>query len=286
MLPILLAVLVPAHAGDVFIEAEASPDHTFSEAAEFAGLVSGDRILRLWKGEDPPAEGYVARFPFAVEATGRHHVWLAASLPPVTSGFWWRLDALEWRHVSEDTLDQFPAMFGVSGAMGWIELTEAPLEAGEHALTLRVHERRAMLEQAYLLYVDAALITERDVVPSGLVTPADLPNLRPRPAPPVPVPRAGRTGPPMMLGTSVMGAAQNRLVKSLGFSLSQTDSDHLTVNETEPGVWDWAAADAGLAACRKAGLGWQYFPHYHWPPEWYRATDRFVPASGLRSGRE
>jgi hypothetical protein len=83
-----------------------------------------------------------------------------------------------------------------------------------------------------------------------------------------------------------MNAAQNRLVKSLGFSLSQTDSDHLTVNETEPGVWDWASADAGLEACRKAGLKWQYFPHWHWPPEWYRATGKFVPATGLRSGRK
>jgi hypothetical protein len=286
MLALALALCHPVAAEDIFLEAETSPEHTFNEAADFPGLVSGDRILRLWKGETPPVEGYVARFPFTLGQAGRYHVWLAASLPPATSSFWWRLDAGEWTHIAEDSLDQFPPMFGVSNAMGWIELTCAPLNAGEHALAVRVDERRGMLEQGYLLYVDAVLITDRDVVPLGLVTPADVPGLGPRPTPPAPAPRAGRPGWPMMLGTSVMGAAQNRLVKSLGFSLSQTDSDHLTVNETEPGVWDWSAADAGLEACRKAGLQWQYFPHFHWPPEWYRETDRFVPATGLRSGRK
>jgi len=286
MLALVLAVALPAQTQNFFIEAETSPDHTFSEAATFEGLVSGDRILRLWKGEDPPDDGYFARFPFAVQVAATYHVWVAASLPPTTSSFWWRVDEGEWSHVTEDTLDQLPVMFGVSTAMGWIELTQTPLAGGDHVLTIRVNERRAMLEKAYLLYLDAVLITSRDVVPSGLVKPEDVPSLGPRPAPPVPVPRAGKPGEPMMLGTSVMNGARNRLVKSLGFSLSQTDSDHLTVNETEPGVWDWTSADAGLEACRKAGLKWQYFPHYHWPPEWYRQSDKFVPCAGLRSGRK
>ncbi len=101
-----------------------------------------------------------------------------------------------------------------------------------------------------------------------------------------PIPRAGKPGPPMLLGTSVMTDDQNRVAKSIGFSHSQTDSDHLTVNETAPGVWDWSQADAGLAAMKKAGMGWQYFPHFHWPPEWYRKTDKFVPCIGLRTKRE
>jgi hypothetical protein len=281
-----LAVAVAVNADDLFIEAESCADHTFSEAATFEGLVSGDRILRLWKGEEPPDDGYTARFPFTLATAGRYHVWVAASLPSVTSSFWWRVDDGAWGHISEDTLDQMPAQFGVSQAMAWLELSVVELPAGEHTLTLRVNERRAMLEQAYLLYLDAVLITDRDVAPSGLVTAADVPELKPRPAPRPAVPRAGRPGKPMTMGTSVMGAAQNRLVRSLGFSLSQTDSDHLTVNEVEPGVWDWSAADAGLEACRKAGLNWQYFPHYHWPPEWYRKTDRFIPCTGLRTGRQ
>jgi len=271
---------------DIFIEAESSPDHTFNEAATFAGLVSGDQILRLWKDADPPAEGYYARFPFAVPEARDYHLWIAASMPPATSNFWWRVDAGDWQHVTEDTLTDLPQPFGVSNVMAWLELTRTQLAAGDHVLTVRVNERRPGLEHAYLLYLDAVLITARDVVPRGLVTPADLPALGPRPVPPPPVARAGRPGEPMMLGTSVMGGAQNRLVRALGFSLSQTDSDHLTVNETAPGVWDWTAADAGLEACRRAGLRWQYFPHWHWPPEWYRQTDRFVPCTGLRSGRK
>jgi len=75
---------------------------------------------------------------------------------------------------------------------------------------------------------------------------------------PAPVPRAGKPGPPMLLGTSVGSDQNNQLVKSLGFSHAQTDSDHLTVNEPEPGRWDWTSADAGLAAVQKAGMKWQY----------------------------
>ena len=101
-----------------------------------------------------------------------------------------------------------------------------------------------------------------------------------------PIPRTGVPGPPMLLGTSVMTDEQNHVVKSIGFSHSQTDSDHLTVNETTPGIWDWAQADAGLASMKQAGMRWQYFPHYHWPPEWYRKGDKFVASIGLRSKRE
>ncbi len=89
----------------------------------------------------------------------------------------------------------------------------------------------------------------------------------------------------MLLGTSVMSDQDNLLVKSLGFSHAQTDSDHLTVNEPEPGRWDWTSADAALAAMQKAGMKWQYFPHFHWLPEWYRKSGKFVPSIGLRSKR-
>jgi hypothetical protein len=101
-----------------------------------------------------------------------------------------------------------------------------------------------------------------------------------------PVPRPKTDSPRMLLGTSVMSDDQNQVAKSIGFSHSQTDSDHLTVNETSPGVWDWSQADAGLATMKKAGMQWQYFPHFHWPPEWYRKTDKFVPCIGLRSKRK
>ena len=90
----------------------------------------------------------------------------------------------------------------------------------------------------------------------------------------------------MLLGTSVMDDQKNQVVKSLGFSHGQTDSDRLTVNEPEPGHWDWTNADAGLASMQKAGMKWQYFPHFQWPPEWYRKSDKFVPSIGLRSKRK
>jgi Glycosyl hydrolase family 14 len=290
MMPPLILLMLPTYAlgqaQDVFVEAETSPHHTFNEAADFPGIVSGDKILRLWKAEDPPPEGYLADLPFSVPQAGSYYIWLAASVPSATSSFWWRLDGGEWRHRTDDDLDEVWTPFGVSSAMAWMELAQAQLAAGTHTLTVRVNERRPILEHAYLLYLDALLVTPRDVVPNGLVSPADLPKLAPRPVPPPPVPRAGKPGPPLMLGTSVAGSGWNKLVKSLGFSVLQTDSDHLDVNETSPGVWDWSAADQGLAACRRVGVGWQYFPHYHWPPEWYRKTDRFVPCTGLRSGRK
>lgn len=101
-----------------------------------------------------------------------------------------------------------------------------------------------------------------------------------------PIQRAGKTGPHMLMGTSVMTDDQNQVVKSIGFSHSQTDSDHLTVNETAAGVWDWSQADAGLAAMKKAGMQWQYFPHFHFAPEWYRKSDKFVASIGLRTKRQ
>ncbi|HUT34715.1 MAG TPA: family 14 glycosylhydrolase [Planctomycetota bacterium] len=273
-------------AEDLFIEAESSADHSFNEAARFEKIVSGDQILRLWKDAAPPGEGYHATFPFAVNKAGEFHLWLAPSLPPLTSNFWWRLDAGDWSHFTPECVEEPVARFGVSNAMGWVLLASPALAAGKHTLAVRVNERRNNAERAYLLYLDAILVTDRDVYPQRLVTPGDVARLAPRPPPPKPVERAGKPGDPMELGTSVMDDRRNRLVKSLGFCCIQTDSDHLTVNEVEPGKWDWTSADAGLAAARRAGLKWQYFPHFNWPPEWYRKGEKFVPSIGLRSKRK
>ncbi|MBV9469654.1 MAG: hypothetical protein JOZ57_10470, partial [Abitibacteriaceae bacterium] len=270
---------------DIFIEAEGNFNSSFSGPVRFDHIVSGDRILRLWENNDPPADGYRAAYPFSIGLADTYHIWIGASLPPATSNFWWKLDNGEWNHVTPDNENSIQT-YGVSNVMGWIKLTSQPLDAGIHQLTIRVNERRDNNEHAYLLYLDAILITPRDVYPYGLVTGGDVKNLLPKPPPPPPVPRAGKPGPPMLMGTSVMTDGRNRLVKSLGFSLSQTDSDHLNVNETAPGQWDWTRADAELAACRRAGLQWQYFPHFHWAPEWYRKTDKFVPCSGLRTGKQ
>ncbi len=270
---------------DIFIEAESCPCDTFDGPASFPGIVSGDRILSLWKNDDPPAEGYFAKFPFSV-AKGNYHIWLAASLPEETSNFWFRVDDQPWNHITVDSFDEFPTTFGVSDVMGWIQLTQSPLENGPHTLSIKVNERRKEDEHAYLLYLDAILITPRDVKPAGLTTPADLKNLKPLPPPVEAVKRASdRVGEPMLLGTSVDDARANSLLHRLGFTLAQTDSDHLLVNGPSPGTWDWTDADAGNLLCKNAGMAWQYFPHDHWPPKWYHDSDRFVPTVGLRTGR-
>jgi len=284
LMAIAALLAVPARAEDVFIEAENSPSHTFTDVADFESIVSGGKILRLWNEADPLGEGYLAEWRFTIKSPGRYHVWLGASLPSATSSFWWRMDDRAWTHVAQDVGGG--AAYGVSGVMAWMRLTTAVLTGGEHELAIRVNERRTGLERAYLLYLDAILITSRDVTPNGLVTPQDVPRLEPKDIPPKPVRRAGKPGPRLTLGSSVMDDRGNRTLKSLGFTLLQTDSDHLTVNEVSPGRWDWKSADAGLEACRRAGVKWQYFPHFHWPPEWYRKSDRFAPCTGLRTGRK
>lgn len=271
---------------DIWVEAESAAEHTFNGPADFPGLVSGDKILRLWKDPDPGPEGYWAKLPFQVTAPGLFHVWLAVS-GGGTSPFSWQLDGGNWTRVNEDSDIPATDPFGVSGVMRWMNLTDARLGAGEHVLTVRVTERRAILEHAYLLYLDALLVTPRDVEPSGLVRPEDLPKLKPPDRSPTPpLPRVGKPGPAMMMGSSVGSPRQNRILASLGFTLLQTDSDHLTVNEVSPGKWDWSAADEGLALARKAGVAWQYFPHFHWAPDWLAQTDRFVPSIGLSTGRK
>lgn len=283
---LILFLVVPACAEDIFIEAESSPAHTFSEVAAFENIVSGGKILRLFEAADPPAEGYCAKLPFKTDSDGRHHIWIAASVPGGTSNFWWKLDEGEWNHYTLDTLKDFYEAYGVSGVMGWMRLDSLPITKGDHTLTIRVNERRISDEHGYIMYLDAVFISTRFAFPRGLVTPADVPNLQPRAVPPTPVKRAGKPGPRQMLGSSIMEGLGDEIMTSIGFTLLMSDSDHLTVNETEPGKWDWTKADAGFAEARRVGAKWQYFPHFHWPPEWYRNSDKYVPTTGLRTKRK
>lgn len=283
-----VAAVLGQSAPDVFVEAEDSMRHTLSGVGDFEGVVSGGRIPRLWETAAPPAEGFRAALDFTLAAAGMWHVWLAASIPTNTSPWWWRVDQGEWRHMTLESIrdeNLLTIRFGVSDCMGWLHLLSAELPAGKHTLEIRVDERRSILEKAHLVYLDAMLATQRDVQPQGLVTPADLSGLRPATPEPAPVPRAGKPGEPLLLGSSVMAPLNNRILRKAGFSLLQTDSDHLAVNVDANGNWDWASANSGLANAKDAGAKWQYFPHYHWAPEWYRATPAFVPSVGLRSKR-
>jgi hypothetical protein len=252
---------------DIWIEAEACTDQNWGQVGDFPGVVSGDKILRLWADPDPGPEGYHARFPFRIATAGKYHLWVGVSVTSV-SPFSWRVDDGEWRSIDDDPTVDIGVPYGVSNCMAWVRVGDEALQPGDHSITLRVTKRRDVLEHAYLLYLDAVFITARDVKPDGLVTPADLPKLKPMERTVVvPVARAMKSGPPMVLGSSVGDKRQNRILASLGFKLLQTDSDHLTTNEVEPGKWDWAAADAGLASAQLVGAAWQYFPHFHWAPD-------------------
>lgn len=211
-----MAAALGQSAPDAFVEAEDSSRHTFSGVGEFEGIVSGGKILRLWETAEPPAGDYRAALDFTLAAAGMWHVWLAASVPTNTSPWWWRVDQGEWRHVTLESIPDenlFTTRFGVSDCMGWIHLLSEELPAREHMLEIRVDERRDILEKAHLVYLDAMLATQRDAQPQGLVTPADLPRLESRTPEPVPIPRAGKQGEPLLLGSSVMDSLSNRILK-------------------------------------------------------------------------
>lgn len=284
---LVLLTSISVRAERIWIEAEDANHTNCSIFGEFKGVVSGDRILHIWEGKDPGAGGYTAEYEFAVGSNREHHIWASPSLPPATSSFWWKIDGGKYSHVTEDFDVRRPRMFGVSGVMCWIDLGQVRVSRGKHTLTFMVNERRNSLEHGYLLYMDAILITDEAITPEGLVMKADVPNLTKRVITPiVPVERAVKPGKPVVMGSSVMSVPQSRLLKELGFTLLQTDSEHLYTNETIPGVWDWTSADSGLETCLKAGVKWQYFPHFHWAPEWQRKQGNYVPSKCILHGRE
>lgn len=59
------------------------------------------------------------------------------------------------------------------------------------------------------------------------------------------------------------------LLASAGFTLLQTDSDHLSTEQVRPNVYDFANVDAMERMARQAGFDWCYFPHFAFPPPWY-----------------
>ncbi len=75
----------------------------------------------------------------------------------------------------------------------------------------------------------------------------------------------------MLLSTNVASQADAETAASAGFTLLQTDSDHLAPNETSSGHWDFSAADAGRRTAVDNGFDWCYFPHYAFLPKWMRS---------------
>lgn len=86
--------------------------------------------------------------------------------------------------------------------------------------------------------------------------------------------RQRNVGDRMILASSVSTPSDMQILNNAGFTLFQTDSDHLSTEETKPGQWDFRNAEASRQAVDKLGLDWCYFPHEAFPPPWYRDFTR------------
>lgn len=86
-----------------------------------------------------------------------------------------------------------------------------------------------------------------------------------------PYARKPEPGQRILLTTNVAAPADNEVAASAGFTLLQTDSDHLSSNEVAPGRWDFSAADAGRRVAVDSGFDWCYFPHFAFMPKWMQA---------------
>ncbi len=73
----------------------------------------------------------------------------------------------------------------------------------------------------------------------------------------------------IVLSSNVPAAEDLALLASAGFTLLQTDSDHLSTEEVRPNGFDFGPQDAARLASLRAGFDWCYFPHFAFPPPWY-----------------
>ena len=96
--------------------------------------------------------------------------------------------------------------------------------------------------------------------------------------------RARNIGDRMLLSSSVGSLSEMQILAGAGFTLFQSDSDHLSTEETARGQWNFRDAEAALHAARRLGLDWCYFPHYAFPPEWSRASVPFTRLQCLEHG--
>ncbi len=80
----------------------------------------------------------------------------------------------------------------------------------------------------------------------------------------------------MLLATSVTSVSDMRLLNRAGFSLFQTDSNHISTEQDAPGHWNWTLASASGHSVNGIGLDWCYAPHNAFPPEWYRMSVPFT----------
>ena len=74
----------------------------------------------------------------------------------------------------------------------------------------------------------------------------------------------------MVLSAGSANVEDYGLLASTGFTLLETSSDQLSTDETSPGVWDFSRIALSAFRARRAGFDSSYFPHFAFPPAWYR----------------
>ncbi len=80
----------------------------------------------------------------------------------------------------------------------------------------------------------------------------------------------------MLLTTSVSSSSDMRLLNQAGFTLFQSDSNHISSDEDALNHWNWGPALAADRSVSSLGLDWCYSPHNAFPAEWYRKTVPFT----------
>lgn len=91
-----------------------------------------------------------------------------------------------------------------------------------------------------------------------------------------PYSRRRNPGERMLMSVNVASLSDMQLLAQSGFTLFQTDSDHLSTEEIKPGQWNLSGALESREATRRLNLDWCYFTHFAFPPEWYRKTTPFT----------
>ena len=91
-----------------------------------------------------------------------------------------------------------------------------------------------------------------------------------------PYTRTRSIGDRMLLTTSVGSASEMQILAGAGFTLFQSDSDHLSTEETALNQWDWHTPEAQRRTVQRLGLDWCYFPHYAFPPDWFRKQNEYT----------
>jgi Glycosyl hydrolase family 14 len=85
-----------------------------------------------------------------------------------------------------------------------------------------------------------------------------------------------RTGDRMILASSVTSQSDMKLLSYAGFTLFQSDSNHISTEEDARGHWNWTPATLAGRMVNSLGLDWCYSPHCAFPPAFYRLDPGFT----------